>query len=293
MTAISNTLPALPDNALFPVLSDDHTAYVNAVRQIPILSEQEETDLVRQLQQNNNKEAAKKLFFHNLRLVVSVAKSYDGYGLSQTDLIQEGNIGLLKAIQKFMPDKPARLATFATYWIKAEIHEFIVRNWRIVKISTTKAQRKLFFNMSKLRQQVAGRLLTNKAIAEDLGVKEAEVRDMRVRLYATEVLPLQNDDDDTGNSTTKLADTSINNDPEELLINKVKKQAISEALEQVNERERQIIQARYLTDKPTTLQVLSAQFGVSIERVRQIEAIAMKKVSNYIKTALAAPAKNR
>lgn len=291
MNTLASTLSASPMDAIhLPTLSDDYTAYVNAVRSIPILSEEEETRLAWQYQKDNDNEAAKKLAFSNLRLVVSVAKSYSGYGLLQTDLIQEGNIGLLKAVKKFIPTHEARLATFATYWIRAEINEFIIRNWRIIKISTTKAQRKLFFNMNKLKKQVKGRLLSNKVIADELGVKEAEVKDMRQRLHVTDALPLSNDEDDAVFADSYLVDHSLEANPEAQMIEKVKRQSIRDSLLQVNARERGIIEARYLSDPPSTLQTLSEIYGISIERVRQIEGVAMKKIATYIKKTLASPA---
>ncbi len=291
MSTITNTSLASPMDAIhLPALSDDYTAYVNAVRSIALLSEKEETDLALLYQNNGNNEAAKKLAFSNLRLVVNVAKSFSGYGLSQTDLIQEGNIGLLKAVKKFIPTYKARLATFATYWIRAEINEFIIRNWRIVKVATTKAQRKLFFNMNKLRKQVGGRLLNSKAIAKELDVKEQEVNDMRLRLYATETLPITNNEDDTFSGDSYLIDHSLEANPETQLIEKTKYKSVHDSLNQVSERERDIIKARYFSDPPTTLKTLSTIYGVSIERVRQIEAAALKKISAYVKKTLVSPA---
>ena len=276
---------------MLPAPADSLGAYVSAVRNIPLLSEAEETALADRYQSSQDREAAQKLTVSNLRLVVSVARSYDGYGLSQVDLIQEGNIGLLKAVKKFVPGRGARLATFAMYWIKAEIHEFIIRNWRIVKIATTKAQRKLFFSMSKLRNRVSSLSVDNANIAKTLNVKVEEVEEMRNRLYATDTVPLSTDDEDdgAGGAERHLVDASPVADPEQALLDSYRRRAVGEALGQLNERERRIIDARHLSDEPKTLQQLADVLEVSVERVRQIEAAAMRKIASLVRDQSPAP----
>ena len=276
---------------MLPAPADSLGAYISAVRNIPLLSEAEETALADRYQSSQDREAAQKLTVSNLRLVVSVARSYDGYGLSQVDLIQEGNIGLLKAVKKFVPGRGARLATFAMYWIKAEIHEFIIRNWRIVKIATTKAQRKLFFSMSKLRNRVSSLSVDNANIAKTLNVKVEEVEEMRNRLYATDTVPLSTDDEDdgAGGAERHLVDASPVADPEQALLDSYRRRAVGEALGRLNERERRIIDARHLSDEPKTLQQLADVLEVSVERVRQIEAAAMRKIASLVRDQSPAP----
>ena len=276
---------------MLPAPADSLGAYISAVRNIPLLSEAEETALADRYQSSQDREAAQKLTVSNLRLVVSVARSYDGYGLSQVDLIQEGNVGLLKAVKRFVPGRGARLATFAMYWIKAEIHEFIIRNWRIVKIATTKAQRKLFFSMSKLRNRVSSLSVDNANIAKTLNVKVEEVEEMRNRLYATDTVPLSTDDEDdgAGGAERHLVDASPVADPEQALLDSYRRRAVGEALGQLNERERRIIDARHLSDEPKTLQQLADVLEVSVERVRQIEAAAMRKIASLVRDQSPAP----
>lgn len=282
-TALS--LPTLP------AVGDSLAAYINAVNALPMLSEEEERSLAERLRDHNDTDAARQLVLANLRLVVSISRNYSGYGLNQGDLIQEGNLGLLKAVRKYDPARGARLATFAMYWIKAEMHEFIVRNWRIVKIATTKAQRKLFFNKNRLMQKDNGRYEDNIALAKELNVKPEEVEDMRGRLRNTEVMAMRTDDDDEApGAETFLADQSPAADTEGMLEQRERIQALQQALQGLNERERQILSKRRLEEPPYTLQQLADAHGISVERVRQIEGAAMKKVAAAVRGALALPA---
>lgn len=285
MTATATlNLPALP------VIHDSVAAYISAVNALPLLSEADERALAARLHEDGDTDAARQLVLANLRLVVAVSRNYSGYGLNQGDLIQEGNIGLLKAVRKFDPARGVRLATFAMYWIKAEMHEFIIRNWRIVKIATTKAQRKLFFNKNRLMRRSDGNAESNEHIAQSLNVKPEEVEEMRGRLHNTETVALSGDDDDSPGAEVFLADDSPAADAEEALEARDRLQALQEALETLNERERAILTARRLNEPPLTLQQLADVHGVSVERVRQIENAAMKKVAARVRDNLALPA---
>lgn len=265
-----------------PAIADSLTAYLNFVNSVPRLSAAAEQKLAQRLRRDNDKAAAEKLALSNLRLVVAVAAGYRGYGLEQTDLIQEGNIGLLKAIRKFDPTRGARLATFAMYWIRAEMYEFIIRNWRIVKIATTKAQRKLFFNMRKLTGGGNSyRAADADAIAKELNVAPEDVREMRQRLHNTNIIALSADEEHVGGEAV-LADESPAADAEYMLEERDKMRRLEEAMAHVSEREREIIKARYFSDPPKTLQTLAARHGISIERVRQIEAATIKKISRRV-----------
>lgn len=272
----------------FPAVNDGLGAYLGAINngRAEILSEEEEKRLAKRLREHNDREAAKRLVMSNLRLVVGIARGYSGYGLDQTDLIQEGNIGLMKAVRAFDPARGARLATFATYWIRAEIHEFIIRNWRIVKIATTKAQRKLFFNMRRLTQSGAARREASEKIAADLNVKPEEVDDMRDRLNNTNMAVFSTTDDDAPGAEAQLVARDDASNPEIALDNRLKRRVIEEALNSVGKREGDIFAARRLSDPPKTLQELAVRHGVSVERVRQIEAATFKKITAFIKPRL-------
>ena len=277
------TLPALP-----PVSSLE--SYVQAVNVIPMLTLETELELGRRYRQNDDLAAASQLVLSHLRLVVAVARNYMGYGLPQGDLIQEGNVGLMKAVKRFDPERGVRLASFAIHWIKAEIHEFILRNWRMVKIATTKAQRKLFFNLRSMKPSSAA--LTRKEsrqVAQTLNVKESDVVEMEQRLQGGDV-PLDPTVDDGEEAFTPIAylaepsegpaEAFERNESETL-----KSRGLAAALGNLDERSRRIIQARWLAEKdPKTLHELAGEFGVSAERIRQIEAKAMQKM----RTALAA-----
>ena len=282
----SITLPALP-----PVSSPE--SYIQAVNAIPMLSLEREQELGRRLKETNDLTAAGDMVLSHLRLVVSVARNYMGYGLPQSDLIQEGNIGLMKAVKRFDPERGVRLASFAIHWIKAEIHEYILRNWRMVKIATTKAQRKLFFNLRSMKKSSVA--LTPKEItqmARTLNVKESDVIEMEKRIQGGEraLDPVSEDGEDAISPIAYLADSSEG--PAESYEREQsearEKQGLTEALESLDERSRRIIQARWLAPaEPKTLHELADEFGVSAERIRQIEAKAMQKMKKRLAEAIA------
>ena len=260
-------------------------AYIHSVNEVPMLSAEEERALARRLHDLNDLDAARQLVMSHLRFVVRVARGYNGYGLSQSDLIQEGNIGLMKAVKRFNPELGVRLVSFAVHWIRAEIHEFILRNWRIVKVATTKAQRKLFFNLrsSKKRLGWMNRDEVN-AVAEDLGVSAADVLEMEKRLNAHDASydgPAREDpENDTFAPAGYLQDGRAS--PEEQLAlaqsERANREKLTGALRSLDERSREIIRQRWLNEDKATLHTLAAQFEVSAERIRQLEQNAMKKL---------------
>ncbi|AZZ90094.1 RNA polymerase sigma factor RpoH [Hahella sp. KA22] len=259
--------------------------YVHAVNSIPVLSAEEERELAERFHQNEDLYAARQLVMAHLRFVVHIAKSYSGYGLSQADLVQEGNIGLMKAVKRFNPEFGVRLVSFAVHWIKAEIHEFILRNWRIVKVATTKAQRKLFFNLRSAKKRLAW--LTNdeaKAVAEDLGVDTHVVREMESRLAGqdTSFDAGADEDDETAFKAPANYLEDRRYDPAMMLENENWEEdsnsRLHDALTQLDERSKDIIQKRWLAESKATLHELADEYGVSAERIRQLEKNAMKKV---------------
>lgn len=259
-------------------------SYIQTVNRFPILSQQEETDLARRLRDHEDLDAARQLIVSHLRVVVSVARGYLGYGLQQSDLIQEGNIGLMKAVKRFDPERGVRLVSFAMHWIRAEMHEFILRNWRMVKIATTKAQRKLFFNLRSMKPGL-NTLGSDevKAMATTLGVKPEEVVEMETRLGGQDVAlePLNDDGEDSYAPIAYLTDGR--SQPGDLMQQEEEEQLRAEgldnALASLDARSRRIIETRWLREKDqATLHDLAAEFGVSAERIRQIEVKAMKKM---------------
>ena len=260
-------------------------SYIQAVNAVPMLAPERETELGRRLAKHNDLTAARDLVLSHLRLVVSVARNYMGYGLPQADLIQEGNVGLMKAVKRFDPERGVRLASFAIHWIKAEIHEYILRNWRMVKIATTKAQRKLFFNLRSMK--ASSTALTPKEIkqmAKTLNVKESDVIEMEQRIQGGDV-PLEPGpdvpDDEFVSPIAYLADTAEGPSDtfEREQAETLQAAGLARALDSLDERSRRIIRARWLADKqPKTLHELAEEFGVSAERIRQIEAKAMQKM---------------
>lgn len=266
-------------------------AYIAAVNRLPLLTPEQETDLGRRLQKDGDLEAAREMVLSHLRLVVSIARQYFGYGLPQADLIQEGNIGLMKAVKRFDVERGVRLVSFAMHWIKAEIHEYIIRNWRLVKVATTKAQRKLFFNLRRMRPD-NGQLDTERVseIAEELNVRTTDVREMDVRMSGREVpFEIGNDDDDDAFAPAQYL-SSDEQDPISLLEQRDRHsqqtEGLAHALESLDERSRRIVQARWLGDgKAVTLHELASEFGVSAERIRQIEAAALKKMRTALEPA--------
>jgi RNA polymerase sigma-32 factor len=267
----------------------DLGAYITSVNSIAILTAEEERELAHQYYYNQDLEAARKLVLAHLRFVVHVAKSYSGYGLSEADLIQEGNVGLMKAVKRFNPEVGVRLVSFAVHWIKAEIHEFILRNWRIVKVATTKAQRKLFFNLRGAKKRL-GWLSANEvdAVAEDLGVDAAVVTQMEGRMGAFDASfdgAADADDEEIGQSPAfYLEDTrydparSVESDDYE----KTSTDGLYVALKVLDERSRDILTQRWLNDNKATLHDLAAKYGVSAERIRQLEKNAMEKVKAFM-----------
>ncbi|MCC2617170.1 RNA polymerase sigma factor RpoH [Aestuariibacter halophilus] len=258
--------------------------YMQAVSSIDMLSAEEERSLAVRLQQEGDLEAARKLIMSHLRFVVHIAKSYSGYGLPQADLIQEGNIGLMKAVKRFDPSVGVRLVSFAVHWIKAEIHEFVLRNWRIVKVATTKAQRKLFFNLRKAKKRLGW--FTHEEVqkvADELGVSTKEVLQMEARMSSQDqAFDLSADDDDSGSFAPVQYLEDKSEDVESQVINddwdKNAADRLYSAIKTLDERSQHIIQTRWLADEKTTLQDLADKYDVSAERVRQIEKNAMKKL---------------
>ncbi len=259
-------------------------AYAQVINEIPVLSAEEEKDLARRYHQGDDIDAVRQLILSNLRFVVHVARSYSGYGLPQSDLIQEGNVGLMKAVKRFDPEVGVRLVTFAVHWIKAEIHEYVLRNWRIVKVATTKAQRKLFFNLRKSKKRLGW--FSNEevsAVANDLGVEPAEVLRMETRLNAKDMAfdaPVGEDDSYSpsmfleGDSRDPADQAEADNWQD------IQSRKLQLALETLDERSQDILQHRWLNEDKTTLHALAEKYGISAERIRQLENNAIKKLQN-------------
>jgi len=252
----------------------------------PILSPEQEYELAIELYENGSLSAAKKLVLAHMRFVAFIAHGYKGYGLEQADLIQEGTIGLMKAVKRFNPHKKVRLSSFAVYWIRAEIHEYIFKNWKIVKVATTKAQRKLFFKLRKAKSHIYQSLNSDQAeeIATDLGVRKKDVIEMESRLQLSDVAFEVNDDEDTYTPEQYLSDPSET--PEQLLLNNRSQQdqhnKLYQALSSLDERSIDILQSRYLKEEKSTLHTLADKYGVSAERVRQLENKAIKKLKERL-----------
>ena len=263
----------------------DLDAYVQTVSALPILSPEDEKSLAERFYYENDLEAARELVLCHLRFVVHLARSYRGYGLPLGDLIQEGNVGLMKAVKRFNPEVGVRLVSFAVHWIKAEMHEFILRNWRIVKVATTKAQRKLFFNLRSSKKRLAW--LTSeetRVMAEELGVSEQEVARMEGRMAASDMaFDGYGIDDDTSPGVAPVHFLELEgSNPEDLVVEEDwhddATHTLGLALDELDERSRDIIQARWLTDDKATLHELAGKYEVSAERIRQIEKNALKKL---------------
>jgi len=265
-------------------------SYIQAVNRFPILRHEEEVSLAQRFRGDGDLEAARKLVLSHLRVVVSIARNYTGYGLPQADLIQEGNIGLMKAVKRFDPDRGVRLVSFAVHWIRAEIHEFILRNWRIVKIATTKAQRKLFFNLRSMKQGL-GTLgdAEVSSMAQQLGVKKQEVIEMETRLGGQDIaLEPAGDDDDSFGPIAYLRDPAL--EPSQALEEKQteqrKKSGLRAAIDALDPRSRRIIEARWLNENESaTLHDLATEFSVSAERIRQIEQKALSRMKTVLSEA--------
>lgn len=280
------------NNALTIPLSpslDSFDLYQQQVQAIPLLTEQEEMNLAKKLHEENDLNAARQLIMSHLRLVIKIARSYSGYGLNQADLVQEGNIGLMKAVKRFDPSRGVRLVSFAMYWIKAEIQEFVVRNWRLVKTATTKAQRKLFFNLRSMKKTLQPLKQEEiKEIAKELNVKESDVKEMEYRFNGNEIaLDYQDEDneDEVFRPISYLQDE--NADPVKQLISKESESnnlsALSNAIKSLDERSRYVLESRWLNEeKSKTLHELADELGVSAERIRQIEQNALKKLKSLM-----------
>lgn len=270
-------------------------SYVQSVNRFPVLSHEEEISLATRFRNENDLTAARELIVSHLRVVVSVARGYSGYGLPQADLIQEGNIGLMKAVKRYDPDRGVRLVSFALHWIRAEIHEYVVRNWRMVKIATTKAQRKLFFNLRSMKQGLESlKPQQVKEIAQQLNVSEADVVQMEARFAGHEIAldPLSADEDDASYAPIQYLADSAEHEPSAILEmseqEHQKTTGLANALASLDERSRRIVEARWLREEDAaTLHELAAEFKVSAERIRQIEQKAMSKMHGML--ALPAP----
>ena len=282
MTITALTLPSISS-------LDSYDQYMATIKSFPVLTAEEEYDYATRLQKFNDLDAAQKLIVSHLRLVASIARGYTGYGLPQQDLIQEGNIGLMKAVKRFDPERGVRLVSFAMHWIKAEIHEYVIRNWRLVKTATTKAQRKLFFNLRSMKKD-ASTLNPDEVdrIASELNVKPEEVMEMEYRLNGQELsidLQMNADGEESYNpiahleSETPEPSTLLEDEQNELL----QSTALSNALQSLDERSRRILEARWLNENNnSTLHDLASEYGVSAERVRQIEQKAMQNVKKIM-----------
>ncbi len=282
---MSNVTALVANNLPIPSAIGSLDSYISAVHRFPVLTLDEEQSLARHYQAENDLDSAKKLVMAHLRFVVHVARGYSGYGLQIADLIQEGNIGLMKAVKRFNPDMGVRLVSFAVHWIRAEMHEFILRNWRIVKIATTKAQRKLFFNLRKSKKRLGWMNSQEvQAVAKDLGVPVADVLEMEARLSGQDMAfdaPTDADDDAKPAPVAYLIDHGA--DPYHTLEAENQEESdldtLKAGMERLDARSRDIISRRWLKDdNKATLQELADEYGVSAERIRQIEVNAMKKM---------------
>ncbi len=272
-----------------PLVAGSIDAYISAAHRVPMLSDEEERDLATRLREHDDLEAAQRLVLSHLRFVVRIARGYTGYGLALPDLIQEGNIGLMKAVRRFDPNVGVRLVSFAVHWVRAEIHEFILRNWRIVKVATTKAQRKLFFNLRGAKKRLAwlNRDEVN-AVADDLGVKPETVMEMESRLSSRDLAfdgPDSTDDQDQPMAPAGYL-PDLRSEPlarlEKLDTAEHDRRRLYAALDGLDERSRAILEARWLSEKKQTLHELADHFGVSAERIRQLEKKAMTRLKGEL-----------
>jgi RNA polymerase sigma-32 factor len=264
-------------------------AYIERVSRLPVLSREEELALAQRFREQDDLDAARQLVLSHLRFVVHIARGYSGYGLPVGDLIQEGNVGLMKAVKRFDPQIGVRLVSFAVHWIRAEIHEYVLRNWRLVKIATTKAQRKLFFNLRRFKKNLGWLTESEtRAIANDLGVTATEVNDMEQRLSSRDLSfdPAPDSDDEDGEYSPSSylphpqADPSVVVEREQW--DEDTSERVAQALESLDERSRNILRSRWMTDEKATLHELADKYGVSAERIRQIEATAIKKLRSLV-----------
>lgn len=284
---MTNSLAPTADHNL-TLTAGSLEAYINAAYQLPILSAEEEKALAYRLKDDQDLDAARQLITHHLRFVVQIARGYNGYGLALADLVQEGNIGLMKAVKRFDPDMNVRLVSFAVHWIRAEMHEFILRNWRIVKVATTKAQRKLFFNLRSKKSRLSWLNQAElESVATDLGVKPSDVLEMESRLSGQDICfdaPSADRDDDTISAPeTYLSnddDPAVNVERDDFMDNQLSR--LNGGLDCLDQRSREIVEARWLGDKKETLHALAAKYQVSAERIRQLESNALKKLQGVM-----------
>ena len=291
--SVSTALMPTESNALalgFSGTLGNIDAYISAVNRLPMLTHDEEISLAQQLRDKNDLGAAQKLVLSHLRLVVSIARGFLGYGLPHADLIQEGNIGLMKAVKRFDPDQGVRLVSYAMHWIKAEMHEYILKNWRLVKVATTKAQRKLFFNLRSHKEGLDAMTPSQvDALAKTLNVKREEVIEMETRLTGRDIaLDAPTDDDDDKFAPIAYL-SSESQEPTKVLeaqrYDRLQSEGLESALSKLDERSRRIVEARWLANDDgsgATLHELADEFGVSAERIRQIEAVALKKMKGSL-----------
>jgi len=279
----------LTGSALMPVpLSVGNLdAYISSVNRVPLLTEAEEQSLARRLRDTGDVDAARQLVLSHLRMVVSIARGYLGYGLPHADLIQEGNIGLMKAVKRYDPERGVRLVSFAIHWVKAEIHEYVLKNWRMVKIATTKAQRKLFFNLRSMKESTD--TLSSEAalqVARELGVKPEEVMEMDARFSGGDVALEAGPDDDEHSFAPIAYLTDSRSEPTRVLEararDRLQDEGLREALGVLDDRARRIVESRWLADEPATLHELATEYGVSAERIRQIEVRALQKMKSSL-----------
>jgi RNA polymerase sigma-32 factor len=286
MTEITMSQALVANNLPIPSALGSLDAYIGAVHQVPVLSVEDEQALARRFRESDDLDAARDLILSHLRFVVHVARGYNGYGLPLGDLIQEGNIGLMKAVKRFDPSVGVRLVSFAVHWIRAEMHEFILKNWRIVKVATTKAQRKLFFNLRKSKTRLGWLNAAEvRAVAADLNVSEREVREMESRLSGRDIgFDLSADDDDDRAPPAPAAYLMAREDDPSQAYERADNEdnqleLLREGLSQLDARSRDIVKRRWLdADNKVTLQDLADEYGVSAERIRQVEANALKKM---------------
>ena len=289
-TALIARHPGLAGLAMAgPIGSFD--AYLERVGRVPVLSRDQEQELAQRFRRDNDLDAARELVLSHLRFVVHIARGYAGYGLSMNDLVQEGNIGLMKAVKRFDPTVGVRLVSFAVHWIRAEIHEYVLRNWRLVKVATTKSQRKLFFNLRKMKKNLAWLSeAETQAVARDLGVEVSDVREMEQRLSARDMSfdPAPEADEDENYSPAMYlpasnADPALEVEREEWDENSSDRLEL--ALERLDERSRSIVKRRWMTDNKATLHELADEYGISAERVRQVETNAINKLKGLMAVA--------
>jgi len=278
------------NTALMPTQAGSLEQYIQSANMVPMLTAEQEHDLAVRLRDHNDLAAARQLVMSHMRFVVRIARGYNGYGLPLADLVQEGNIGLMKAVRRFNPDVGVRLVSFAVHWIRAEMHEFILRNWRIVKVATTKAQRKLFFNLRSSKKRLGWLSHEEvKAVAKDLGVEPKTVLEMESRLSGQDVgfdLGPTESEDDAWHSPAAYLQAPTNSDPG-IMVEKDDQQRyqldqLSTAMATLDQRSKDILSRRWLTEDKTTLQELANEYGVSAERIRQLENNAIKKIKTQM-----------